>query len=176
MNTFFKDIQYGMRSLLKRPGFAAIAIITLALGIGANTTLFSFVNGVLLRPLPYKDAERLVGLDETNLKQGVESFSVSYPNFVDWRKQNTVFEDIGVFQESNYTLVGGGDPEQIPGARVSQGMFEILGVAPIMGRTINADEDRPETNNAVILSYGLWQQRFGADPNVVGRSLSINSV
>src|SRR5688572_33437122 len=106
MESLFKDIRYGIRSLLQRPGFTAIAVITLALGIGANTTLFSFVNGVLLRPLPYKDADRLVVLDETAPKQGIESFAVSYPNFVDWRQQNQVFEDVGIYQDGNYTLVG----------------------------------------------------------------------
>ena len=174
MDSLLKDIRYGVRSLLQRPGFTFIAVITLALGIGANTTLFSFVNGVLLRPLPYTDAERLVVLDETAPKQGIESFAVSYPNFVDWRQQNQVFEDIGIFQEGNHTLVGGGEPEQIPGARVSQGLFELLGVAPVMGRTFTAEEDRPETNNVVILSHGLWQRRFASAENVVGQTLSLN--
>ncbi|HYJ88118.1 MAG TPA: ABC transporter permease [Pyrinomonadaceae bacterium] len=174
MEALFKDIRYGIRSLLQRPGFTAIAVITLALGIGANTTLFSFVNGVLLRPLPYKDADRLVVLDETAPKQGIESFAVSYPNFVDWRQQNQVFEDIGIYQEGNHTLVGAGDPEQIPGARVSQGLFELLGVTPIRGRTFTAEEDRPETNNVVILSHGLWQRRYASSENVVGQTLSLN--
>jgi putative ABC transport system permease protein len=174
METLLKDIRYGIRSLLQRPGFTAIAVLTLALGIGANTTLFSFVNGILLRPLPYKDAERLVVLDETAPKQGIESFAVSYPNYVDWRQQNTVFEDVGIFTDGNYTFVGAGEPEQIPGARVSQGLFELLGVDPTMGRTFTVEEDRPETNNVVILSNGLWQRRFGSDPNVVGQPVSIN--
>jgi putative ABC transport system permease protein len=174
MESFLKDIRYGVRSLLQRPGFTAIAVITLALGIGANTTLFSFVNGVLLRPLPYKNADQLVVLDETAPKQGIESFNVSYPNFVDWRQQNQVFEDVGIYQDGNYTLVGAGDPEQIPGARISQGLFELLGVAPIMGRTITAEEDRPETNNVVLLSHGLWQRRFGSAENVVGQTLTVN--
>ncbi|HKO96752.1 MAG TPA: ABC transporter permease [Pyrinomonadaceae bacterium] len=173
MEGLIKDIRYGIRSLLKRPGFTAIAVITLALGIGANTTLFSFVNGILLRPLPYKDPSRLVVLDETAPKQGVSSFAVSYPNFADWRAQNTVFEDIGIFQDGNYSLVGGGDPEQIPGARISQGMFEILGVAPQLGRTFTAEEDRPDTNNVVILSHGLWQRRFGSASNIVGQSTMV---
>ena len=174
MESLLKDIRYGVRSLLQRPGFTAIAVITLALGIGANTTLFSFVNGVLLRPLPYQDAERLVVLDETAPKQGIDSFAVSYPNFVDWRQQNQVFEDIGIFQEGNHTLVGAGDPEQIPGARVSQGLFELLGVAPIRGRTFRTEEDTPETNTVVILSHGLWQRRFASAENVVGQTLSLN--
>jgi len=162
METLIKDIRYGVRSLLKRPGFTAIAVITLALGIGANTTLFSFVNGILLRPLPYRDPGQLVILDETSPKQGIKSFSVSYPNFVDWREQNHVFEDVAVYQAGTYSLVGAGEPEQIPGARISQGLFELLGVAPKLGRTITAEEDRPETNNAVLISYSLWQRRFAS--------------
>src|SRR5438876_11491934 len=150
METLIKDIRYGVRSLLKRPGFTAIAVITLALGIGANTTLFSFVNGILLRPLPYRDPGQLVILDETSPKQGIKSFAVSYPNFVDWREQNHVFEAVAAYQQHTYSIVGAGEPEQIRGARISYGLFELLGVAPILGRTITAEEDRPETNNVVV--------------------------
>jgi putative ABC transport system permease protein len=174
MESLIQDIRYGVRSLWARPGFTAIAVITLALGIGANTTLFSFVNGILLRPLPYKDPGQLVVLDENAPKQGIKSFAVSYPNFVDWRAQNHVFEDIGIYMPGTYSLVGGGEPEQIRGARVSHGMFELLGVAPILGRTISEEEDRPETNNAVLISHGLWQRRFGAAGNVVGQTLIVN--
>src|SRR5438445_2256592 len=174
MESLIKDIRYGVRSLLKRPGFTAIAVITLALGIGANTTLFSFVNGILLRPLPYRDPGQLVILDETSPKQGIKSFSVSYPNFVDWREQNHVFEDVAVYQASTYSLVGGGEPEQIRGARISQGLFELLGVTPKLGRTITAEEDRPETNNVVLISHSLWQRRFASAESVVGQSLTVN--
>ncbi|MEK6281436.1 MAG: ABC transporter permease [Acidobacteriota bacterium] len=174
METVIKDIRYGVRSLFKRPGFAAIAVITLALGIGANTTLFSFVNGILLRPLPYKDPGQLVVLDENALKQGIQSFGVSYPNFVDWRQQNQVFEDVAVFQAGTYSLVGAGEPEQIRGARISQGLFELLGVSPKLGRTITAEEDRPETNNSVLISDGLWQRRFASAENVVGQNLTVS--
>ena len=176
MESLIKDIRYGVRSLLKRPGFTAIAVITLALGIGANTTLFSFVNGILLRPLPYKDPGQLVILDETAPKQGIKSFSVSFPNFVDWREQNHVFEDVAVYQEGSYSLVGAGEPEQIRGARISQGLFELLGVAPKLGRTITAEEGRPETNNAVLISHSLWQRRFGSADNAVGQPLTVNGL
>lgn len=174
MESLIKDIRYGVRSLLKRPSFTAIAVITLALGIGANTTLFSFVNGILLRPLPYKDPGQLVILDENAPKQGIKSFAVSYPNFVDWREQNNVFEDVAVYQEGTYSLVGAGEPEQIPGARISQGLFELLGVAPKLGRTITAEEDRPDTNNAVLISHSLWQRRFASAENAVGQALTVS--
>jgi predicted permease len=174
METLFKDIRYGIRSLLKRPGFTAIAVITLALGIGANSTIFSFLNAILLRPLPYREPERLVLLDETAPKQGIPSFAVSYPNFVDWRAQNHVFEDIASYQRDSYTLVGGGEPEQISGARISQGLFEILHVKPRLGRTFTRDEDRPDQDLVVILGHGLWQRRFGSDRDVIGQTISVN--
>jgi putative ABC transport system permease protein len=174
MHSLFSDIRFGIRSLVKHPAFTAIALITLALGIGANSTLFSFVNAILLRPLPYKDAERLVVLDETAPKQGIKSFDVSYPNFVDWRAQNHVFEDIGIYTESNFSLMVGDTPEQVPGARVSQGMFEILGIVPILGRTVTAEEDRPDTDNVVVLGHGLWQRQFGSSNQVIGQSMMIN--
>ena len=148
--------------------------MTLALAIGANTTLFSFINGILLRPLPYKDAARLVVLDETAPKQGIQSFAVSYPNFVDWRAQNQVFEDIGAYGQGSYSLSGAGDPEQIPGAQISHGLSEVLGVLPAIGRTITADEDRPETNNVVLISNHIWEQRFASSPDVLGQTLLVS--
>jgi len=174
MESLIKDIRYGIRSLLKRPGFTAIAVITLALGIGANTTLFSFVNGILLRPLPYRDPGQLVILDETSPKQGIKSFAVSYPNFLDWREQNHVFEDIAAYQPNSSSVVGAGEPEQIPGARISYSLFELLGVAPQLGRNMTAEEDRPETNNVVLISHSLWQRRFASAENVIGQNLSVN--
>jgi hypothetical protein len=174
MNILWQDIRYGLRNLWQRPGFTAVAVLTLALGIGANTTLFSFVNGIMLRPLPYKDPGQLVVLDENSLKQGIKSFGVSYPNFVDWRTQNHVFEDIAAFQESTYSLVGFGEPEQVPGARISQGLFEVLGIAPKLGRTITAEEDRPETNNVVLISDSLWQRRFGSAGSIIGQTLMVD--
>jgi putative ABC transport system permease protein len=164
MNTLWQDIQFGARALLKKPGFTFIAVLTLALGVGANSTIFSFVNGILLRPLPYQNPERLVSLDETSSKRGDASMGVSFPNFVDWREQNRVFEDVAAYQEGSYTLVGGGEPEQLRGARISSGLFEILGVAPALGRNVRPEEDRPDNDTVVVLSHGLWQRRFGSDP------------
>jgi putative ABC transport system permease protein len=174
MESFIKDLRYGIRSLLNRPAFTVVTVITLALAIGANTTLFSFINGILLRPLPYKDPARLVVLDETAPKQGIASFAVSYPNFVDWRAQNQVVEDIGAYGQGSYSLSGAGDPEQIPGAQISHGLLEVLGVLPAIGRTITADEDRPETNNVVLISNHIWENRFNASPDVVGQTLLVS--
>jgi predicted permease len=170
-----QDMRYGLRSLRKNPGFAAVAVLTLALGVGANSTIFSFVNGVMLRPLPYREPGRLVLLDETAPKRGITSMGVSFPNFVDWREQNRVFEDVASYTEGSYTLVGGGEPAQVRGARVTSGLFEVLGVAPVLGRTVRPEEDRPDNDTVVILGHGLWRSRFGGDPGVVGQSISINN-
>ena len=176
MKNVWQDVRYGARSLLKKPGFTFVAVLTLALGIGANSTIFSFVNAILLRPLPYAQPERLVNLDENSSKQGVASMGVSFPNFQDWREQNKSFEDIAAYGEDTYTLTGGGaEPEQLPGARISSGLFEILGVQPLMGRTFRAEEDRPDNDTVVILSYGLWQRRFGGNPNVIGQSITMGN-
>ncbi|HKP13384.1 MAG TPA: ABC transporter permease [Blastocatellia bacterium] len=174
MNTLWQDMRYGTRTLAKRPGFAFVAVLTLALGIGANTTIFSFVNGILLRSLPYPRPDRLVALDETALKRGVTSMGVSYPNFLDWREQNRVFEDIAAYDTSSLALTGGGEPEQLQGAAVSHGLFEILRVAPLMGRAFIEEEDRPQTDDVVVLGYGLWQRRFGGDPQIVGQTVLLN--
>ncbi|HEY0003633.1 MAG TPA: ABC transporter permease [Pyrinomonadaceae bacterium] len=175
METLWKDLRYGVRALLKKPGFAVVAVLTLALGIGATSTIFSFANGILLRPLPYQHPERLVLLDETSVKRGQASMGVSYPNFLDWREQNHVFEDIATYVENSFTLVGGAEPEQLRGARISSGLFEILGVAPVMGRTIRPEEDRPDNSTVVILGNGLWHSRFGANPGIIGQTININS-
>jgi predicted permease len=175
LETLWQDLRYGVRALRKQSGFTAVVVLTLAIGIGANSTIFSFANGVLLRPLPYAQPERLVLLDETAPKRGVQSLGVSFPNFLDWRAQNQVFEDIAAYSSGSYTLVDGGEPEQVRGARVSGGLFEILDVSPALGRTISREEDRPGSETVVILGHGLWQGRFGADAGIVGRTISLNN-
>ena len=170
-----QDIRYGARMLRKSPGITSVAVLSLALGIGAISTIFSFVNGIMLRPLPYPKPERLVLLDETALKRGVISMGVSFPNFLDWRQQNNSFEDIACYDTGGFAIAGGAEPEQLKGAFVNQGLFEILGVAPILGRTFTADEDQPDHDLVVILSYALWQRRFGADPKILGQTLLLNN-
>ena len=175
MNTLLQDMRYGWRMLLKRPSFTLVAVITLALGIGANTTIFSFVNGILLRSLPYPQPERLVLLDENALKRGITSMGVSFPNFLDWREQNRVFEDVAAYDTASQALTGSGEPEQIQGAEISHGLLEILRVSPLMGRTFTEEEDRPKNDTVIILSYGLWQRRFGGDTRIIGQPLTLNA-
>jgi putative ABC transport system permease protein len=175
MKTLWQDARYGLRMLLKKPGFTLTAVITLALGIGATSTIFSFVNGILLRPLPYQDSERLVSVDETAPKRGIASMGISPPNFLDWREQNRVFTGIAAYDDGGYSLTGSGEPEQFSGASISYNTFEILGVAPILGRTFTAEEDRPGNDLVVILGHGLWERRFGAKPEVVGQKITLNN-
>ena len=171
-----RDVSYSLRVLLKNYAFTIVVILTLALGIGANTAIFSFANGILLRPLPYPQSDRLAVVDETALKRGVDSMGISFPNFLDWREQNTVFEDIGVyFGGSRFALSGAGEPVVINGSRISQGLFEILRVSPQLGRTFTADEDRPEQDAVVILGYDLWQKNFGGDPGIIGQRIVLSN-
>jgi putative ABC transport system permease protein len=182
-----KDIRYGARMLRKNPGLTFVAALSLSLGIGAVSTIFSFINGTMLRPLPYRNPERLVIVDETALKRGVPSMSVSYPNFLDWRAQNKSFEDIGCYTTGGFAIGAGAsstrpgvgplnaEPELLQGAFVSEGTFEVLGVAPILGRTFTAEEDQPDHDLVVILGYSLWQRRFGGDPNVLGQTVLLNN-
>jgi putative ABC transport system permease protein len=176
LEEFWQDARYGLRMLMKNPGFTLTAVITLALGIGATSVIFSFVNGILLRPLPYRDSDRLVLLDETAPKRGIASMGVSYPDFLDWREQNRVFTGVAAYDSGvDYTLSGGGEPEELTCAWVSYNTFEILGVAPILGRTFSAEEERWKNGLVVILSHNLWVRRFGAKPDVIGRTIALNT-
>jgi putative ABC transport system permease protein len=173
MKTLCQDARYGLRMLLKKPGFTLTAVITLALGIGATSTIFSFVNGILLRPLPYQDSRRLVALDETAPKRGVTSMGVSFPNFLDWREQNRVFTGVAAYNIGDFTLTGSGEPEKVSGADISYNTFEVLGVAPILGRTFTAEEDRPGNDLVVILGHSLWERRFGSKPEIIGQKITL---
>jgi len=169
----WQDLRFGARMLLKQPGFTLIAVLTLALGIGANTAIFSIVNAVLLRPFPYKEPERLVMLRERGSVGG--GFSPSYPNFVDWRAQNTVCSSMSaVLQNESFNFTGAGEPERLQGRRVSAEFFSTLGVKPHVGRDFLPEEDQPGATPAAILSYGLWQRRFGNDPSLIGKQLTLN--
>ncbi|HMZ22959.1 MAG TPA: ABC transporter permease, partial [Blastocatellia bacterium] len=171
---FRQDLRFGARVLAKQPGFTLIAVLTLALGIGANSTLFSFFNGVLLRPLPYRQPERLVLLDEIAAKRGGAALGVSYPDYLDWRAQSSVFSDIGSYQDLTFTFTGTGEAEELPGAMASDRLFELLGVAPLLGRTFTPAENHPKNHHVMLLSYALWQRRYGGDPNIVGRKIRNN--
>jgi putative ABC transport system permease protein len=172
METLIKDIRYGVRSLLKRPGFTVVAIVTLALGIGANTAIFSVVNAVVLRPLPYAEPERLMTLWET--MPGSDQRSVAPGNFVDWRAQNKTFEDMAATFYANFNLTSDGEPDRIDGATITSNFMSVLGASAQLGRTFQADDDEHQDRNVVLLSDGLWRRRFGADQNVVGRTITID--
>ena len=167
-----QDLRHGARSLLKAPGFAAVAVLTLALGIGANSAIFSFVNGVLLRPLPYADPDRIVYVLER--PPGGTRNAVSALNFSDWRDQNTVFESLAAATGGSVTLSGLGNPTLLRGGRVSASYFDVFGIKPVLGRTFHAGEDEPGNEHVVILSHRLWQTQFGADAGIVGRSLTLD--
>jgi putative ABC transport system permease protein len=173
MRGLFQDFRYALRQISKGPGFAAVAVLTLALGIGANTAIFNLVNAVLLRPLPYKDADLLVMVWEQNLHRGWFQNIVSGENFLDWRKQNRVFAGMAAFQSNSFNLTGDNQPEEIAGERVTTNLFSVLGVQPLRGRLFLPEEERND-RTAVIVSYGLWQQRYGGDPSLVGKQITLN--
>ncbi|HKQ92036.1 MAG TPA: ABC transporter permease [Blastocatellia bacterium] len=168
-----QDLRYGARMLRKNPGFTAVAALTLALGIGANTAIFSVVNAVLLRPYPYKDQDRLMWLWETNLPE-IPRLSPSPANFLDWQKQNTVFEQLEACNVMNFNLVGGANSARIRGMVITHGFLSMLGIRPRIGRDFLPDEDRAGRNNVVILSHDLWQRQFGGDPNILNQSIKLD--
>ncbi len=173
MHTLWQDLRYGARMLLKNPGLSFVVVLALALGIGANTAIFSVVNAVLLRPLPYDEADRLVFLSES--AKTMDEISVSYPNFTDWRNQNHVFEKIGVYNRNSYNLIGGGEPERILTAQASADLFSALRVQAAIGRVFTNEEDKPGGTPVVVLSYGLWQRRFGGQSAIVNQQLTFNN-
>ena len=172
METLWQDVRYSLRVLGKNPGFAAIAILTLALGIGANTALFSVVNGVLLRPLPYPQSDRIVAISEKTAN--FDRSSISYPNFLDWRRSNSTFSSIAAYRSDDFSMTGSGEPERVRIGMVSAGFFEILGVTPTRGRLFTPEEDRLGTTPVAILSAGLWQRKFGSAPDIVGKRITMN--
>ena len=171
---FWQDLRYGLRMLVRNPGFTAVAVTALALGIGANTAIFSVVNTVLLRPLPFQDPERLVMVFEDSRAHGYPRDTPTAANYIDWRDQNQVFESMAAIAGASFNLTGVGDPERLVGYRVSGSMFPMLGISPQLGRWFTPDEDQAGANPVVIMSHRLWQQRFGGDPNIVGKPLTLS--
>jgi putative ABC transport system permease protein len=171
---FKQDLGFGLRMMRRNPGFTFVAVVALALGVGANTAIFSVVNTVLLRPLPFKDPSRLVVLWEDNTKQGFPRNSVSPANFADYRDQNQVFQGMAAFTPRSFNLTGEGEPERIDGLRVSANLLTLLGVTPQLGRPFTGEEDRPGAARAVILGDRLWRRRFGSDPSVVGKTVTLD--
>jgi len=173
----WQDIKHSLRGLLRKPGFTATVVLTLAIGIGGNAAIFSAVNAVLLRPLPFANPDHLVRIYKTNLTQPDQiGGTVSPPDLVDYRRDNTSFTDVAAYAESAYPLTGEGPAEQISGAQITGGFFPVMATAPALGRTITDDDDRPGARDVVVLSHALWARRFGSDPRIVGRQLQINGI
>ena len=171
-STLWQDVRYGARMLLKNPGVTVIVIIALALGIGANTAIFSVVNAVLIRPLPYQESERLIFLNEKS--PVLDEMSISYPNFLDWRAHNQTFEKMGVYNRASYNLTGAGEAERIVTGQVSADLFSVLRVNALHGRVFTNDEDKPGGTPVVVLSYALWQRRFGGQTDILGQAITLN--
>jgi putative ABC transport system permease protein len=174
MENLIKDIRYGIRGLWKRPGFTAVAVLTLALGIGANTAIFSVVNAVLLKPLQFRDPDRLVMIWEDATFAGFPRNTPAPANYVDWKTQTQSFEDMAASAESTFNLTGDGDPERVTAYKVTANFFPLFGVAPALGRGLTADEDRPGAARVTVLSHSLWQTRYGRDPQIVNREIQLD--
>jgi putative ABC transport system permease protein len=176
LEILWQDVRFGARMLYKNPGFTAVAVLTLALGIGANTAIFSIVKGVLLRPLPYREPGRLVTVSESNLRRGIQQVVVTPANLQDWREQNSVFEELGGQIYTSLTLTGRERPEHLHAVWTTPNYFSIFGVPPILGRTFIAGDKPPKGHRVVVLSYGFWQSRFAGDRNVLGQSITLSGL
>jgi putative ABC transport system permease protein len=174
MNLLAQDLRHSARMLLKAPGFTFVAVMTLALGIGANSAIFSVVNAVLLRPLPFKDPNRLVAVWENNLKQGQDHQAVGGANFTDWKSQNQAFESLAAYFNWNYNLTGGDEPQRLNAVVVSGEFFQTLGVEAAAGRALAPADDRDGKDNVIVLSHALWQSRFGASREIIGQTVMLN--
>ncbi|MCK5650813.1 MAG: ABC transporter permease, partial [Gemmatimonadetes bacterium] len=178
MDRLFQDLRYAFRRLANSPGFTAVAILSLAIGIGANTAIFSVVDGIVFRSLPYPESDRLVAVwaDYTE-RDGPLREWLSYPAFADLRDKQRVFEDVAIYQGWGPTLTGAGDAMSLVGTDVTAGMFSrVLRIQPALGRTFTPEDDRPGAEAVVVLSHGLWTRSFGGDPSIVGRTLSLDGV
>ncbi|HKQ76071.1 MAG TPA: ABC transporter permease [Blastocatellia bacterium] len=177
IETLIQDLRYGARILLKNPGFTLVAIITLSLGIGANTTIFSLINSLLLKPIPFPQADRLALVWQSQVNNPESRNIVSAPNFWDWQRQNDVFENMAVFDTAGkgYDLSGDGEPERVFGLRVSAGFFDTLGVKPRLGRAFSPEEEQPGKHQVIVISDGLWRSRYNSDPSIVGKTIKVDS-
>ena len=170
-----QDIQYGIRALVKRPAFTAALVLILALGIGANTAMFSTINSILLRELPFQDPDRLVTVWETVPQKGIDKATVSALTFGQWQTQNSVFEQMAIYAVDTQVLTNAGEPERIPSAQVSPNFFSVLGIQPTLGRAFAPDENQPGRNQVVMLSHNLWQRKFNSDQTIIGRTLALTN-
>jgi len=174
MNNLLQDLRYGARALLARPGFSVIAVLALALGIGANTAIFSIVDTILMRPLPYEDSGRLVMLWHAYPLSNLPQATLSVPSYVEYRDHVDAFESVAAATNWNANLSGSGEPERVQGARVTANFLKTVGVKVAQGRDFLAEEDRPGSERVVLLTDGLWRRRFGADPKAIGSAVSLN--
>jgi predicted permease len=172
LEQLIQDLKYGLRSMRRAPGFTIIAVLTLGLGIGANTAIFSLVNAILLRQLPFKNPEQLVAVDSKRTDPGKHPFTI--PDFIDYRDQNQTLEQLAAYANWSASLTGSGEAERVQGMRISANAFQLLGVEAEVGRALIPDDDTPGRQHVVVLSHGLWQRRYGADPRLVGQTLSLN--
>jgi putative ABC transport system permease protein len=169
------DLRFALRLLLKNKGFTAVAVLALGLGIGGNTAIFSLVNGVLLRALPFPEAERIVYFEGRNPSHGIADSNVSYADFAEW-SQTELFASIAAFYNANANLAAdGAEPERVPRAGVTSGFFNVLGAQPFLGRAFTREDDQPKTQSVAIISHGLWKRRFGSDPGVIGKQVEISA-
>jgi putative ABC transport system permease protein len=174
MDTLLQDLRFGLRLLLRQPAFTLLVVLTLALGIGANTAIFSVVNGVLLRPLPFPSPDRLVMV--WGYHPGIGQETASLPDYRDWREGASAFEHLEAGTSTFFNLTGQGEPERITGARTTAGFFEALRVPAALGRTFETGEDRQGNNRVVVLSHGFWKRHLGASPEVLGRTLTLDGL
>ncbi len=177
MNGLLQDIQYGTRVLLRRPGFTIVAVLVLTLAIGANVTIFTFIDATLLRPLPYRDPGQLVKIWDSRRSEVSSRFEASYPDYLDWKRQNQAFTALAAYSGGgNGILAGQNGPEMVPVGRVSDNFFQTLGVSPILGRDFQNGEDLASSPRFALLSYGFWQRRFGGRGDILGQSLTLNGM
>jgi putative ABC transport system permease protein len=172
--SLMSDVRYAVRQLVRRPGFTVVAVATLAIGIGANTAIFSVVNAVVLRPLAFEDPDRIVMVWENNLERGYDRFTVSPANFVDWRERGDAFDDLAAYTGGSHTLTGHGAPTRLTVTFVSASLFSVLGVRPFLGRGFASDENDPGRDGVVVLSHIVWENRFGGDPGIIGRTILLD--
>jgi putative ABC transport system permease protein len=168
------DLKYASRMLIKTPGFTATAVLTLALGIGANSAIFSVVNPLLLKPVPFDQFNRLVMLRGSLPNQGLKEAGVSPADFQDWRAQNTVFQDTAAYRIKDTTITGAGEPELLRGCFVSADFFSAVQTNPLKGRALLLDDNQPGRDRAAVIGYGIWQRRFGGDPSVLGATITLD--
>jgi putative ABC transport system permease protein len=171
----FTDVRYAMRMLAKSPAFTVVSVLTLALGIGANTAIFSLVHSILLRPLPYRDSDQIVRMIQSSPVLGLPTWGVSQADFAAYREGNRSFESMAIFASGEINLNGDGEPERLPVGNVTSDFFKVFGINPILGRTFQEGEDNAGRNSVCVIGYGLWQRRFGGDQNIVGRTLILNN-